>query len=253
MKKFGIFITLVFVVTISPIALAQNWQSATKEVRQGDGSIVVEAAWVEKWWGLDLVMETGGFDNSAGIDYLSEGTDGGITNASVSTREGAGKTANYVVKSQSNGALLGWSVITLDIEDQNNMSSSHGFADLNNITWHGIIAIISPDDRTTTMHPAHDDYAQIWVNGDMVYDIRDWTGGVQSVTTPTEIQLYKGENFLHLKCGEGGGGDYVNLRFEATDDDLLIAPTLDNRFVDILTPVEPKGKLTTQWADIKRQ
>lgn len=240
MKKFAIFITLAFVVMISPVALAQNWQPA------GDN-------WIEKWWGLDLVMETGGFGTSAGIDYLSEGTDGAITNASVSTRDGAGKTANFVVKSVSNGALLGWSVITLDIEDQNNMSSSHGFVDINNITWHGIIAIISPDDRTTTMHPAHDDHAQIWVNGDMVYDIPDWTGGVQAVTTPTEIQLHKGENFLHFKCGEGGGGDYVNLRFEATDDDLLIAPTLDNRFLDILTPVEPKGKLATQWADIKRQ
>ena len=253
MKKSAIFIVLACVLMIAPMALAQNWQSAVKEVKQEDGSIVLEEAWIEKWWGLDLVTETGGFATSAETDYLSEGTDGAITNASVSTRLGAGKTAYFIVKSKTTGAWLTWSVITLDIEDQNNMSSSHGFVDVNNITWHGIIAIISPDDRTTTMHPAHDDHAQIWLNGDMVYDVPDWTGGVQSVTNPTEIQLHKGENFLHLKCGEGGGGDYVNLRFELTDDDLLIAPTLDNQFLDILTPVEPKGKLATQWADIKRQ
>ena len=240
MKKFAIFITLAFVVMISPVALAQQWQPA------GDN-------WIEKWWGLDLVTDTGGFGISAGIDYLSEGTQGAISNASVSTREGAGQTANVIVKASTNGALLGWSVITLDIEDQNNMSTSHGVGDASNITWHGIIAIISPDDRTTTMNPAHDDHAQIWVNGEMVYDVPDWTGGVQSVTTPTEIQLQKGENFLHFKCGESGGGDYVNLRFEPTDTDLLIAPTLNDLFLDVLTPVEPKGKLATQWADLKRQ
>ena len=240
MKKFAIFIALAFVVTISPVALAQNWQPA------GDN-------WIEKWWGLDLVTETGGFGTSAEIDYLSEGTSGAITNASVSTREGAAKTASFVVKSVTNGAFLAWSVITLDIEDQNNLSSSHGFADATNVTWHGIIAIISPDDRTTTMHPAHDDHAQIWLNGDMVYDNSAWTGGVQAVTTPTEIQLHKGENFLHYKCGESGGGDYVNLKFEPTDTDLLIAPTQDNIFLNVLTPVEPKGKLATQWADLKRK
>ena len=66
------------------------------------------------------------------------------------------------------------------------------------------------------------------------------------------FNLKKGENFLHYKCGESGGADYVNLRFEPTDTDLLIAPTTDNLFLDVLTPVEPQGKLATQWADLKR-
>ncbi len=240
MKKFAIFITLAFVVMISPAAFAQNWQEAGEN-------------WIEKWWGLDLVTETGGFGTSAEIDYLSEGTNGAITNASVSTREGAGQTANLVVKSITNGALLGWSVVTIDTEDGTNISTSHGLTDQTNVTWHGIIAIVSPDDRTTTMHPAHDDHAQIWLNGDMVYDNSAWTGGVRTVTTPTEIELQKGENYLHYKCGESGGSDYLNLHFEPTDTDLLIAPTQDNLFLDVLTPVEPKGKLATQWADLKRQ
>ena len=240
MKKVAIFITLACVVMISPMALAQDWQPA------GDN-------WIEKWWGLDLVTETGGFDTSAEIDYLSEGSDGVISNASVSTRDGAGKTANIVLKSPTDGALLGWSIVNLNIEDQFNISTSHGLADGTNVTWHGIIAIISPDERTTTMHPAHDDHAQIWLNGEQIYDNPTWTGGATSVTTPTEIQLKKGENFLHYKCGESGGADYVNLRFEPTDTDLLIAPTKDNLFLNVLTPVEPKGKLATQWANIKRQ
>ena len=242
MKKVAIFITLACVVMFAPMALAQDWQPA------GDN-------WIEKWWGLDLVTDTGGFGTSAGIDYLSEGSGGTISNASVSTRDGAGKTANVIVNLPDNGGALAWSIVNINVEDQYNISSSHG-ADgsvIRDVTWHGIIAIISPDDRTTTMHPAHDDHAQIWLNGEKIYDNPTWTGGAQVVTTPTEIQLKKGENFLHYKCGESGGADYVNLRFEATDTDLLIAPTKDNLFLNVLTPVEPKGKLATQWADIKRQ
>ena len=248
MRKLTIFITLACFVMISPMVLAQDWQPA------GD--------WIAKWWGLDLVTETGGFDTSAVTDYLLEGsqkanTDLGtpiISNASVSTRDGAGKTSSALVILDENGGTLTWSIVDLNVEDQYNMSTSHGFAsEQNNITWHGIIAIISPDERTTIMHPAHDDHAQIWLNGEQVYDNSAWTGGAQVVTTPTEIQLKKGENFLHYKCGESGGADYVNLRFEATDTDLLIAPTMDNVFLDVLTPVEPRGKLTTQWAALKRE
>ena len=240
MKKFKIFITLACVVMISPMAFAQNWQPA------GDN-------WIGKWWGLDLVTDTGGFTTSAGVDYLAEGSGGLISNASVSTRDGAGKTTSAVVNLPDNGGALAWSIVDINTEDQFNISTSHGLPDGTNVTWHGIIVVISPDERTTTMHPAHDDHAQIWLNGEQVYDNPDWTGGAQEVLAPTEIQLKKGENFLHYKCGESGGADYLNLRFETTDADLLIAPTLDNQFLDVLTPVEPKGKLAVRWADLKRQ
>lgn len=239
MKRLAIFLTIACLV-FTPMAFAQNWQPA------GD-------TWIEKWWGLDLVTNTGGFDTSAGIDYLAEGSGGVISNASVSTREGAGKTANIIVNLADNGGALAWSIVTINTEDQTNLSTSHGITDARDITWHGIIVVISPDDRTTIMHPAHDDYAQIWLNGEQVYDNSAWTGGVREVTTPTEISLKKGENFLHFKCGESGGADYVNLHFEPTDTDLKIAPTQDNLFLDVLTPVEPKDKLAVRWADIKRK
>ena len=259
MKKFTIFITLACVVMIVPMGLAQNWQPAAEQIRIPDpthpeGSRVVwVGAWIGKWWGLDLVSDTGGFAVSATIDYLAEGSGGLISNASVSTRGGAGKTASAIVSLPDNGGSLAWSIVDINTEDQLNMSTSHGLADGGDITWHGIIVVISPDDRTTVMHPAHDDYAQIWINGEQVYDNSAWTGGVREVTTPTEIQFKKGENFLHYKCGESGGADYVNLRFTGDDRDLLIAPTKDNLFLDVLTPVEPQGKLAVRWADLKRQ
>ena len=116
MKKLTIFITLVCVVMISPTVLTQNWQPA------GDN-------WIEKWWGLDLVTDTGGFNTSATLDYLSDGSGGVISNASVSTREGAGKTANVVVNLPDHGGALAWSIVTLNVEDQFNMSTSHGLPD----------------------------------------------------------------------------------------------------------------------------
>ena len=259
MKKFTIFITLACVVLIAPMAFAQNWQPAAMQVRKGN-DVVWEGAWISKWWGLDLVTNTGGFGTSATIDYLAEGSGGLISNASVSTSDGAGKTANAIVSLPDHGGSLAWSIVDINTEDQYNMTTSHGVAaggddgdGPNDITWHGIIVVISPDARTTTMHAAHDDYAQIWINGEQVYDNSAWTGGVREVTTPTEIQFKKGENYLHFKCGESGGADYVNLRFEGTDRDLLIAPTTDNLFLDVLTPVEPQGKLAVRWADLKRQ
>lgn len=239
MKKLAIILTIACI-AIAPAVSAQNWQPA------GD-------QWIEKWWGLDPILNTGHFNDTATTDYLSNGTGGEISDVTVSMRQGAGLTGRLTVNLPDNGGALGWGIVDINIEDSNNMSTSHGLNPINNFTWQGIILIQSPDDRTTTMHPAHDDYAQIWINGDKVYDNSAWTGGVQSVTTPTEVDLLKGENFLHFRCGEGGGGDYVNLRFEESDADLKIAPTLDNQFLDVLTPVEPKNKLATTWADIKRR
>lgn len=240
MKKLAILLAIAGIV-IAPSAFAQSWQPA------GD-------QWIEKWWALDLVTNTGGFDVSAERDYLSDGTKGDITNVNASTRYGAGLTGQRAVHlPPDNGGVLGWSVVTIDTESQNNMSTSRGINDLNFITWHGIILILSPDDRKTTMYPAHDDHAEIWLNGEKVYNNPNWTGGAQVASQPTEIELIKGENFLHFKCGEGGGGDYVNLRFDEADADLKIAPTLDGQFLDVLTPVEPRGKVTTTWADLKRK
>ncbi len=239
MKKLAILLTIACI-TIAPTAFAQNWQPA------GD-------QWIEKWWGLDLILNTGDFNVTGAHDYLDQGTGGELNDVIVSTRYGAGLTGRMSVDLPDNGGLLGWGVVDINTEDSNNMSTSHGIGPINNFTWQGIILILSPEDRTTTMYPTHDNYAQIWLNGEKVYNNPSWTQGVTNATQPTDIELLEGENFLHFRCGEGDGGDYVNLRFEESDADLKIAPTLDGQFLNVLTPVEPKGKLTTTWADIKRK
>ena len=107
--------------------------------------------------------------------------------------------------------------------------------------------IESPDDRQTTMYPAHDDYAQIWINGDKVYDNPNWTGAPTTVTDPTEVSLNKGSNVLLFRCGEGGGNDYFNLHFSPSDDDLEIYPSPNDNipiFGEVILSAE-QGRIET--------
>ncbi len=246
--KRSLVLTSIMLFTLGSIALAIDYQPAGDE-------------WITKWYSLDLVTTTGGFNASAAHDWLAEGTGDKITQEDVSTIKGLQKLLQVdTVNLPDHGAFsnpkgeLKWSVVTIDPNDGNNMSSSHGQADLSDIEWYGIIVIESPNDRTTTMHPAHDDYAHIWLNGEKVYDNPNWTGGVTIVTTPTEVNLNKGENVLLFRCGESGGSDYINLHFENSDGDLKILPTMDDKFWRYIKSlsVEPTGKLAITWADIKR-
>ena len=102
------------------------------------------------------------------------------------------------------------------------------------------------------MHPAHDDHAQIWLNGEQVYNNSAWTGGVRTVTTPTEVEFVKGDNVLLFKCGESGGSAYVNLHFENSESDMDIVPTEDGEFWKHAgLAVEAKDKVATSWGDLK--
>jgi hypothetical protein len=223
---------------VTSFAIAQNYQPA------GD-------VWITKWWMLDKqVINTGGFAESGPHDWLSEGTGGTLSEEIVSTVEGLGKTATVITSLPDNGGDMGWKVITIELDSDYNMSIAYGAADDTNFDTYAIIVIDSPNARTTTMYPTHDDYAHIWVNGDKVYDNDQWTGGAMVVTTPTDIDLNAGENVLLFRCGESGGGDYFNLHLDASDTDLKLIPTLDDEFFDVLTPVEPSGKIGT-WGGVK--
>jgi hypothetical protein len=204
---------------------------------------------------MDLVTNTGGHDASAAHDWLDEGTDGAITDESSSTAAGLQALQKIgVVNLKDNGGELGWQVLTIVPENSRNVSVSHGEVDLTNVEWYGIIVIGSPDARTTTMHPAHDDYGHIWLNGEKVYDNPTWTGGATTVTMPTDVNLLKGENVLLFRCGESGGDDYINLHFEAADGDLEILPTMDDEFFKYVQSlaVDPAGKQAETWGGIKQ-
>jgi hypothetical protein len=219
------------------MVLAQKYQPAGEE-------------WITKWYSMDLVTNTGGHNASAAHDWLDEGTNGKITDASASTPKGLQtlKQIEVVNLPDNNGGELKWQVVTID------PVNSHNCGNLDNAEWYGIIVIKSPSKRETTMHPTHDDYAHIWINGEKVYDNPEWTTGATIVTHPTKVTLQKGENVLLFRLGESGGDDYINLHFEATDNDLKIVPTMDDKFFEYISmPVEPSGKLAKAWGDIKQR
>ena len=217
--------------------------------------------WIEQWLSMEVVMQNGGFAASGGIDFLSEGTGGDVTHESVSTVKGLADITRqpieldkkYAGEGMGEDGVWDWEVKAIDTNDGNNMATSWGLgAASDNIEWHGIIVMKSSKSRVATMHPTHDDYAQIWINGEQVYDNDQWTGGVRIVTTPTEVNFVQGDNVLLYKCGESGGSAYVNLRFENSESDMDILPTEEGEFWNYTSlAVQARDKAATTWADIK--
>ena len=155
------------------------------------------------------------------------------------------------------GGDRAWTVFEIDPADGNNMNR---VGPPDNLDTYAIIVIDSPSDMISVMSPAHDDHAQIWINGEKWYNNTRWTGAARTILHNVEVDLQKGANVLLYRCGESGGSAYFNLHFDdATNDAVTIYPKdatdKDGFFDEILplTAVEPTGKLTTTWADIKRK
>ena len=90
--------------------------------------------------------------------------------------------------------------------------------------------------------------------------MQTWTGGAQKVHYNIEVKLTKGANVVLYRVGESGGAAYINLHFDdATHKAVKIYPdkAKDQKgfFSEVagVLPVDPTGKATTTWADIKRK
>lgn len=214
--------------------------------------------WISKWYGLTgNYTNNGGFNTSGPMDLMSKGTGGMITDVSLSTMSGLQKTLNTdVMWDAANGGTRSWTVFTINTGDGNNMVRG-GPAD--NFDHYAVLVIDSPKALTSVMSPTHDDYAQIWINGEKWYNNSRWTGAVHNVDYNIEVKFKKGTNVLLYRCGEGGGSAYFNLHFDGeTHDTVKIYPDKatdkESFFAEIegILPVDPLGKLTTIWGDIKR-
>ena len=214
--------------------------------------------WITKWYGPDGNYEnSGGFGVSAPKDLIDEGTNGKITQVELSTVAGLNRTKSFDIDWKGgNGGTREWTVFELNPADGNNMNRG-GPAD--NLDIYGIIVINAPVAREAIMSPAHDDYAQIWINGEKWYNNSRWTGAAQTVLHNVTVDLKKGANVVVYRVGEGGGSAYINLHFDDdTHDAVKIYPDKSNdqkSFFDEIggfLDVEPAGKLTTTWADLKR-
>lgn len=215
--------------------------------------------WIRKWYGPDGNYTNNGNEPNHINELIKSGTDDKLTQEELSTLKGLLKTKNDITEinwPDAHGGTREWTVFELNPADGNNMNRG-GPAD--SIDTYGIIVIDAPKAMKSVMSPAHDNYAQIWINGDKWYNHPTWTGGAQKVHFNVEISLQKGTNVLLYRVTEGGGSAYMNLHFDdETHDTVNIYPdaaTNKEEFfkeIDGVLPVEPIGKLTTIWADIKR-
>lgn len=217
-------------------------------------------SWITLWYGPDGNYENNGtFQVSAPMDFIEAGSGGKLTQASLSTLDGLLMTQDIDMEwGDDHGGTRAWTVFEIDPTDGDNMNRG-GPAD--NLDTYALLVIDSPSDMTAVMSPAHDDHAQIWINGEKWYNNSRWTGAAQTILHDVEVDLQKGANVLLYRCGESGGSAYFNLHFDdATNDAVTIYPkdstdqaSFFAEIQDIVVSVEPTGKLTTTWADIKRQ
>ena len=214
--------------------------------------------WITKWYGPDGNYENNGsFQASAPKDLIEEGTNGKITQVDLSTVAGLNRTKSFDLNWKgANGGPREWTVFELDPADGNNMNRG---GPVDNIDTYGIIVINSLIARKAIMSPAHDDHAQIWINGEKWHNNSKWTGAAKTVLHNVEVDLKKGANVVLYRVGESGGSAYINLHFDDdTHDAVKIYPDKSNNqksFFDEIEgflDVEPVGKLTTTWAYLKR-
>ena len=214
--------------------------------------------WITKWYGPDGNYENnGGFQASSRRDLIDEGTNGKLTEPKLSTSAGLKLTQTIDMEWKgANGGTREWTVFELDPADGNNMNRG---GPVDNIDTYGMIVIHSPIARKAVMSPAHDDHAQIWINGEKWYNNSRWTGAAQTILHNVEVDLKKGANVVLYRVGESGGSAYINLHFDdETHSKSKIYPnkSKDQKgfFSEVagVLDVEPVGKLTTTWADIKR-
>ena len=272
--RFTLAIAIIFalIVSVSHLALAQkhkvnikggplkekDWLAEAPAAQLGENHSDVDN-WISLWYGPDGNYENnGGFQGSAPKDLIDEGTKGKLTQPKLSTIEGLKLTQTVKMNwDKKNGGPREWTVFELDVASQDNMNRD-GPGD--NIDTYVMCVIKAPKDMKAVMSPAHDDYAQIWINGEKWYNDSTWTGGAQIVHYNIEVELVKGGNVVLYRCGESGGAAYINLHFdENTHKVCEIYPQKSKNqksfFAEAQSAldVDPVGKLSTVWGDLKRE
>ncbi len=265
----AIAIVYALATSVSPLALAQkanlkggplkekDWLVNPKEGHLNENH-AANKNWITKWYGPEGNYENNGtFQVSGKIDLIDEGTNGKLTQPELSTVAGLKKTQTIKMAwDKKHGGTREWTVFELDPAVQDNMNRD-GPAD--NIDTYVMCVVAAPKDMKAVMSPAHDDHAQIWINGDKWYNNTAWTGAAQEVDYNIEIDLQKGANVVLYRCGESGGAAYINLHFD--DNTHRVCKIYPDKSKDQksffsevagILPVEPRGKATTTWADLKR-
>ena len=229
--RFTLAIAIMFAMFVSTASIAQqhvinmnggplkkeNWMKAPAEAPLNEDHSK-NWDWITKWYGPD-----GNYENSSGVevsapkDLIKEGTNGRLTQLGLSTEDGLwaswawGRGNIDIQWKKKHGGIRDWTVFELDPADAHHMNRD-GPGD--NIDTYGIIVIGAPWAMKSVMSPAHDDHAQIWINGEKWYNNPLGTGDVTQVDYNVEIQLQIGSNILVYRCSQSAGPAYMNLHFD---------------------------------------
>ena len=102
----------------------------------------------------------------SGIDFLSEMSNGAVTESKIATE---GATAGTPVGDSV------WTLHTLSATDSDNINdmakaAGLGIGDIDNHVAYGSIALEAPREQQTMMHVGSDDAVKVWLNGELVHD-----------------------------------------------------------------------------------
>ena len=192
-------------------------------------------------WMMAPTKANQGGQASTDVDSLDDASRGKVTEEKVA-ENGAKK-----------GDVVGdykWTLGTLPADGNiNAMLVSIGMtkvADLNDHTSYGLITLrTTKAQRQVTMGVNSDDSIKVWLNGEVVHTnpVNRGRGNANTFQDTFEVDLKRGSNLLLVKVSERGGGWG---QFVGIDAEFALGGTPG------LLPVEPAGKLVTQWGKIKR-
>ncbi len=194
-------------------------------------------------WMVAKTAANQGGQNSTDIDSLDVASDGKVTEDRVAkngAREGD-KVGEYewTAASLANDGNINTLVNTLDGFPRGDDNA------LNDITSYALVILkTNKAQKGVAMGVSSDDSVKVWLNGEVVHtNARNrGRGDANSFQDNLNVDLKNGNNLFMIKVSERGGG--WGMHFGVGGD-------YDVSDVDGVFPVEPTGKITTQWAQIK--
>lgn len=224
--RFRLSIAIMFAMFVSTTSIAQehvinmnggplkeeNWMSNPAEAPLNEDHSD-NKNWITRWYGPDGNYENnGGAEVSAPKDLIKEGTWDLLTQGDLSTLEGLQLTELAELWwADDNGGTREWTVFELDVDDPHNMNRD---GPSNNMDIYALVVIDAPKDMKAVMSPAHDDHAQIWINGEKWYNNALGTREVKQVDYNIEVELQRGINVLVYRCSQSDVHAYMNLHFD---------------------------------------
>ena len=223
---------------ISLVCLMSLW--VTTHI--ADAETPIAGPWL---WMIAPTDAGAGGQAATDVDSLDEESKGKVTEEKVA-KNGAKEGDEVGDYEWTPGELPANGDINVCVVDIG-MTKNAGFDD---VTSYGLLILESSKKQSgVTIGVSSDDSIKVWLNGEEVHKnaINRGRGGtpanINGYQDRFEVDLKKGANLLMVKVSERGGGwgQYVGV-------DADVEHHID---FDKFQPVEPAGKLATQWAEIK--